>query len=119
LKLSPRIRTALVFAALCFLALVWEVFALSSGGHAWSFSRFVWALSAQPLFVLAVGILIGHFFFQKEDCLHCGFRPYRRDRLSEAAFDRALVLVHCGIKAGMTLEASKRPAGLPDFEVRQ
>ena len=118
--MSPRTRTLLVSAGLLVAVLVWEAYALTSHeAGAWTFSRLVWALSSQPLFVLAVGIFVGHFFFQEEECLHCGFRPYRRDRLSEAAFDLALLNVYSGIKSGATFWVSKRTAGLPDFEVKQ
>jgi hypothetical protein len=115
--LTPRKRTLVAALVLLVLTIAWEAYTLASGGHAWTFSRFVWELSGSPLFNLAVGVFIGHFFFQKEECLHCGFRPYRRDRLSEAAFDLALLRVYSGIKSGATFGISKRAAGLPDFEV--
>lgn len=115
--MSARKRTALVALAILVAVVLWESFALS--GHAWTFSRLVWACTERPLFSLAVGIFVGHFFFQKEDCLHCGFRPYRRDRLSEAAFDSALTTFKAAMYIGRPFPAAKRAAGLPDFEVKQ
>jgi hypothetical protein len=65
------------------------------------------------LFVFASGILAGHFFFPKTRCLHCGFMPYRRNYLSERAFDRALV--EFAAQTFRSVPEAKIAAGFPDW----
>jgi hypothetical protein len=116
---SPKVRTVLVSVALIMLALLWETFALTtSEGSAWTFSRLVWSLTDSELFVFASGILAGHFFFPKTRCLHCGFMPYRRNYLSERAFDRALMEFALEFNSSvptLALPEAKRTAGFPDW----
>lgn len=88
---SPKLRTAVVTLVLIVVALAWESFGLATGeSGAWTFSRLVWSLTDNELFVFASGILAGHFFFPKTRCLHCGFLPYRTNEYSRVAFDQAL-----------------------------
>lgn len=88
---SPKVRTAVVTVVLIALALAWESFGLATGeSGAWTFSRLVWSLTDNELFVFSSGVLMGHWFFPKTKCLHCGFLPYRTNEYSRVAFDRAL-----------------------------
>lgn len=62
---------------LVLLALAWEVLALGWGANA-TISELVWNLSENTFFVFALGVLMGHFFFLKSKCVHCGKNPYRK-----------------------------------------
>jgi peptidoglycan/LPS O-acetylase OafA/YrhL len=76
MKLTRR-ETAVTMGALLLAALIWEVVALVFGNEA-SISELVWSIKT-PLLPLAAGVLIGHFWFPKSKCVHCGRYPYRRD----------------------------------------
>ena len=115
---SPKTRTAVVFIALIFLALAWEAVGLGSGERAaWTFSRLVWSLTDNELFVFACGVLAGHFFFPKTRCLHCGFLPYRVSVISREAFNRALLEFAAFLgpvpHSRATVDEAKRRAGIP------
>lgn len=77
-RLSPQ-HTVVVMSVLVGLALVWEILTLALGQNA-TISEFVWTLSENTLFVFAAGFLMGHWFFPKSRCVHCGKYPYRKDR---------------------------------------
>ena len=76
MKLARK-HTAAVMGVLIVVALVWEGLALGFGTEA-TISELVWGIKT-PLLPLAAGILIGHFWFPKSKCVHCGRYPYRRD----------------------------------------
>ena len=115
---SPKLRTAIVSVALIVLALVWEAVGLGSGEQtAWTFSRLVWSLTDNELFVFACGVLAGHFFFPKTRCLHCGFLPYRVSVISREAFNRALMEFAAYLgpipHSRSRVEEAKRQSGFP------
>lgn len=78
MKLKPA-HTAIVMGALVLLALVWEGMALGWGTNA-TISELVWKLSENSLFTFVMGMLMGHFFFVKAKCVHCGKFPYRKTK---------------------------------------
>lgn len=133
-RLSPKARTGVVVALLLLVALVWEAIALSSKETvAWSFSRFVWDISSNPLVVFLIGGVAGHFFFPKRRCLHCGFVPYLRTSESEQAFDGSLIafayavpeasqglffalIRQADVQSVAALARGKRTSGFPIFQ---
>jgi len=76
-RLTPK-HTAIVMSALIGLALVWEFAVLGLGEQA-TISEWMWSLTANPLVPFVVGMLMGHFFFPKSRCVHCGKNPYRKE----------------------------------------
>ena len=71
-----RKHTIWVMVTLVILALAWELLALVKGDGA-TISEMVWSVTS-PLLPFAMGMLMGHFFFTKGKCVHCGKYPYRR-----------------------------------------
>lgn len=72
-----RRHTAVVMPILIGLAVVWEFLVLGMGEQA-TISEWVWSLTTNPLVPFIAGMLMGHFFFPKNKCLHCGNTPYRK-----------------------------------------
>lgn len=87
--LKPR-HTAIAMVTLLGLAVAWEVLTLGLGDRA-TISEWVWSLTSNPLVPFVAGFLMGHWFFPKSRCVHCGRLPYRRD--VPVAFFLALALV--------------------------
>jgi hypothetical protein len=70
--------TKMFIGALVVLAFGWEFYALIELDHA-TISEMVWNMSnATPLVPFLFGGLMGHFFFPKGVCVHCGKRPWAR-----------------------------------------
>lgn len=76
-RLTPK-HTAIVMPILIGLALVWEFAVLGMGEQA-TISEWVWSLTANPLVPFVAGMLMGHLFFPKSKCIHCGRNPYRKE----------------------------------------
>ncbi len=72
-----RRQTAVVMAVLVLVALVWEGLTLAFGQQA-TISELVWGIRS-PLLPFVAGVLVGHFWFPKGACVHCGKYPYRKD----------------------------------------
>jgi len=69
-------RTGQVFGLLLVLAVGWEVWTLVNNIPGDTISEVVWAVTHEnPIIVLAVGILIGHWFWQRKQkpCPACGW----------------------------------------------
>lgn len=90
--MKPGTKTTLVACALIVAALAWEAYALSSGERgAWTFSQLVWrAAFSTPLVPFLFGVLMGHFFFPKGSCVHCGLRPWGGKE--DGSFDARLMI---------------------------
>lgn len=70
--------TKIVFSSLVGLALIWEIVSLFLGQDA-TISEFIWQLVNYPFFSFSVGILMGHWFWQRNNCINCGKNPIRRE----------------------------------------
>lgn len=76
--LNPKTTRIVLLVALTLL-LVYEFMTLAWGTNA-TISETVWTLTYHtPLVPLLTGVLIGHFFFPKGVCVHCGKRPWAKD----------------------------------------
>ena len=75
---AKRQTELLVFVALVLL-LGWEAWTLANSGAGDTISEIVWnATNATPLVPFLVGGLMGHWFFPKGVCVHCGRRPWAK-----------------------------------------
>lgn len=99
--------------ALVAFALVLEAIALATDEQtAWTISQLVWrATYSTPLVPLLFGVLMGHFFFPKGSCVHCGLRPWAGNE--QGALDNRLQVYHAERVTGAAHEAAKLVAGFP------
>lgn len=75
MTLTPK-HTGLVLLVALVLLLTYEGLTLGFGDHA-TISETVWRITnATPLVPFLSGVLMGHFFFPKGNCVHCGKRPW-------------------------------------------
>ncbi len=75
-----RKRTAVVVGSVTVLLLIWEFIGVFAPGVADMISPMIWdATFSMPLIPLAFGTLMGHWFWPKGACVHCGLRPWSKD----------------------------------------
>jgi len=78
MKVTKR-QTGIVMLTLIGVALVWEVVAVAIGQAA-TISEWTWALAVNyPLVPFLVGVLMGHLFWQRRNCINCGCNPIRKE----------------------------------------
>lgn len=96
--MSAGTRTSIAAGVMVVLALAWEAYALATGeAGAWTWSQLVWqATHSTPLVPLLFGTLMGHFFFPKGACVHCGLRPWAG--AGDGQFDDRLLRYHAAMK---------------------
>ncbi len=77
MKITPK-HTSIVMWALLISAGVYEIFSVVFGTAATE-SEWVWRMIQTPIFTLACGVLVGHFFWQRDTCVNCGKNPIRKE----------------------------------------
>lgn len=62
--MSLKTITQIIFLAVCFLLIVWDLIAFYRGGTKATESNFVWTLAKRfPSIPFCFGVIMGHFFF--------------------------------------------------------
>lgn len=103
--------TGRVMVGLIGLALIYEVMTLAHGDQA-TISEWVWTMSTNPLFLFAAAFQLGHWFYPKGSCAHCGSKPTAATAESMAFFDEKLRVWARERAKGAGVVKARRLAGM-------